>query len=277
MNNKYYINKPLINQWIKMQFASGRILDLIALVIIWVIALIYIYSEAEIWIRRLPALDFIDESVGRAAEMGRPVVVQGFGAGTSGLQSSIAPMIMAGLAVLQHAARICARHGTQIIAPQRSESVIPVADEVLRTAYRMEGKLEEYEANKEEMLPWTRTQASMVAVALRHRPATNIMIGAFWHESVQLAETYGKVGAVQIGGTGRLYQIPFFAAVCDMVLIGEEIYAVGAYLQQRPETLTSIRISDIAKIVAMIFIILGTIWTTAAGGIPETLNWLFNL
>lgn len=258
-----------------MELTSGRMLDLVTLIVIWVVSIILIKSEREIWIRRLPALDFIDESVGRAAEMGKPVVVQGFGSGTSGLQSSIAPMIMAGLAVLGYVARICARHGTQIIAPMRSESVIPVADEVLRTSYRMEGKLQEYEANKEEMLPWARTQAALVAIGQRYRPATNIMIGAFWHESVQIAETYGRVGAVQIGGTGRLYQIPFFAAVCDMVLIGEEIYAVGSYLNPTREMLASIQMSDIAKLVAMIFIIIGTIWATAEGGMPGPLQMLF--
>jgi hypothetical protein len=142
---------------------AGKMLDLVTLVGIWAVALYLIYSKKEIWIRRLPALDFIEEAVGRAAEMGRPVVCQGFGSGSSGMQSSIAPMIMAGLAVLGHAARICARHGTTIMATMRSESVVPVADEVLRTAYRLEGKLDEYLANREEMLPWLPTQATMAA------------------------------------------------------------------------------------------------------------------
>jgi len=167
---------------------AGKMLDLVTLAGIWAVSLYLIYSKREIWIRRLPALDFIEEAVGRAAEMGRPVVCQGFGSGTSGMQSSIAPQIMAGLAVLGHAARICARHGTMIIASMRSESVVPVADEVLRTAYRLEGKLDEYLANREEHLPWLQTQASMVALILREKPATGLLIGAFWHESVQVAE-----------------------------------------------------------------------------------------
>jgi hypothetical protein len=258
-----------------IELASGKMLDLIVLILIWAVTLFLIYSKREIWIRRLPALDFIEESVGRAAEMGRPVVVQGFGSGSSGLQSSIAPQIMAGLAVLGHTARICARHGTQIIAPMRSESVVPVADEVLRTSFRMEGKMEEYEANREEMLPWAPTQAALVAIGLRYRPAAHLMIGAFWHESVQIAEAYGRVGAVQIGGTGRLYQIPFFAAVCDMNLIGEEIYAVGAYINRTQELLSSIATSDIFKVAAMVLMVLGSILATigAAGPLISFFTW----
>ncbi len=247
---------------------AGKMLDLVTLAGIWAIALYLIYSKKEIWIRRLPAIDFIEESVGRAAEMGRPVLCQGFGSGNSGLQSSIAPMIMAGLAVLGHAARICARNGTMIIASMRSSSVVPVADEVLRTAYRLEGKLEEYLANREEHLPWLQTQASMVASILREKPATGILIGAFWHESVQVAEAFGMVGAVQIGGTGRLYQIPFFAAVCDMNLIGEEIYAVGAYINQTPQMLASMATQDYFKVAGIVFILLGTILATLGMATP---------
>ena len=243
-------------------------LDLVTLAGIWGITLYLIYSKREIWIRRLPALDFIEEAVGRAAEMGRPVVCQGFGSGSSGMQSSIAPMIMAGLAVLGHAARICAKHGTMIIASMRSESVVPVADEVLRTAYRLEGKLDEYLANREEHLPWLQTQASMVALILRQKPATGLLIGAFWHESVQVAEAFGMVGAVQIGGTGRLYQIPFFAAVCDMNLIGEEIYAVGAYINQTPQMLASMATQDYFKVAGIVFILLGVILSTLGMATP---------
>jgi hypothetical protein len=113
----------------------------------------------------------------------------------------------------------------------------------------------------------------MVALAYELRPAAHIIIGAFWHESVQIAETFASVGAVQIGGTGRLYQIPFFAAICDMNLIGEEIYAVGAYINRTPEMLASIATTDYFKLIAFALIIIGTILATL--GNPGPLEALF--
>ena len=59
-----------------MELVAGKLFDLVVLILIWAVALFLIYSKREIWIRRLPALDFIEEAVGRAAEMGRPVVCQ---------------------------------------------------------------------------------------------------------------------------------------------------------------------------------------------------------
>lgn len=67
-------------------------------------------------------------------------------------------------------------------------------------------------------------------MASRMWPAANIMIGPFWAKSMMFAETFHRVGSMQVGGTARMYQIPFFAALCDYVLIGEEMFAAGDYL-----------------------------------------------
>lgn len=258
----------------KMQLASGRIFELIVLFLIWGSGTYFLFTKREVWMRRLPALDFIDEAVGRAAEMGRPVTVHGFGDYDAGIESPYAPQIMAGLAVLGHAAKICARHGTMIMATMRAGTVVPLAEETLRTAYRLEGKQDVFEAQKEEMLPWTASRQSMVALGFRTRPAANIMIGPFWSETIQIAEVYGRLGAVQIGGTGSLTQMPFLAACMDMTLIGEEIYAVGAYIDERPATRGSIAVVDIFKILSMIFIIVGMILATIGNySLLELFSW----
>jgi len=257
-----------------MQLATGRIFELVTLILIWGLGTYYLYSQKEVWMRRLPALDFIEEAVGRAAEMGRPVTMHGFGDYDAGIESPYAPQIMAGLAVLGHAARICARHGTMIMATMRAGTVVPLAEETLRTAYRLEGKQEVFEAQKFEMLPWTASRQSMVALGFRVKPAANIMIGPFWSETIQIAEVYGRLGAVQIGGTGSLTQMPFLAACMDMILIGEEIYAVGAYIDQSAQTRGSMRVVDIFKILSLLFIIVGAIAATLGNNsLIGLLNW----
>jgi len=257
-----------------MQLATGRIFELVTLILIWGLGTYYLYSQKEVWMRRLPALDFIEEAVGRAAEMGRPVTMHGFGDYDAGIESPYAPQIMAGLAVLGHAARICARHGTMIMATMRAGTVVPLAEETLRTAYRLEGKQEVFEAQKFEMLPWTASRQSMVALGFRVKPAANIMIGPFWAETIQIAEVYGRLGAVQIGGTGSLTQMPFLAACMDMILIGEEIYAVGAYIDQSAQTRGSMRVVDIFKILSLLFIIVGAIAATLGNNsLIGLLNW----
>jgi hypothetical protein len=68
---------------------------------------------------------------------------------------------------------------------------------------------------------------------------------------------------MQVGGTARMYQIPFFAALCDYVLIGEEMFAAGAYVSDDPQQLGSIAAQDWYKIAALIVIVVGAVLATA--------------
>ena len=96
----------------------------------------------------------------------------------------------------------------------------------------------------------------------REKVAANIMIGAFWAESLLIAEAGASVGAIQVAGTANLHQIPFFVAACDYTLIGEELFAGGAYLSQDKMELGSIAAQDYLKIVSIGLVILGALAAT---------------
>jgi hypothetical protein len=96
------------------------------------------------------------------------------------------------------------------------------------------------------------------------------MVGGYWAESLQLAEVGFSVNAIQIAGTANTHQIPFFVAACDYSLIGEEIYAAGAYLSKDPVQSGSVAGQDIGKAIAIVLIVVG-IFLTAAG-IPTLLT-----
>ncbi|MEM3885933.1 MAG: DUF6754 domain-containing protein, partial [Candidatus Methanomethylicia archaeon] len=50
---------------------------------------------------------------------------------------------------------------------------------------------------------------------------------------------------------------PFFVVATDYCLIGEEIFAAGAYLSKDPAMIGSIVAQDIGKIISLILIVLG--------------------
>jgi hypothetical protein len=58
-------------------------------------------------------------------------------------------------------------------------------------------------------------------------------------------------------------QIPFFVAACDYTLIGEELYAAGAYLSQDKVKMGSIGGQDIVKAATMVLVLLGALMATA--------------
>jgi len=252
--------------------ANGKVIDLAFLIGIWGISAVYIlYKERlKFTIRRMVAIDAIEEAVGRAVEMDRPVVMNIGGGGL--LRGEYAPPTMAGLTVLDYVSRIAVRLGARLIAPMYSEGgveTIPVATEIIRDAFIAEGTIENFQP--EEVIQFLPVQASVMALADREKPAANIMIGYYWHESCIWAEAFGRVGAIQVGGTTNLYQIPFFAGACDYVLIGEEIYPVSAYLSKDPRLISTIAGQDTFKWISLVLILLGAILVTSGN------EWLTNL
>jgi hypothetical protein len=97
---------------------------------------------------------------------------------------------------------------------------------------------------------------------MREKPGANIMVGAYWAESLQLAETGSRIGAMQITGTAQTSQIPFFLVTSDYCLIGEEIYSAGAYLTNEATLIASLAGQDVGRIVAVVLSLLGAITFT---------------
>jgi len=88
------------------------------------------------------------------------------------------------------------------------------------------------------------------------------MVGAYWAESLQLAETGSIVGSMQITGTAQTSQLPFFLVASDYCLIGEEIFTAGAYLTQDAPLIASLAGQDVGRIIGVVLSILGTLLIT---------------
>jgi hypothetical protein len=93
----------------------------------------------------------------------------------------------------------------------------------------------------------------------RQKPATNIYLGRFFAESLILAETGFVNQSIQIAGTAEATQLPFFIAACDYTLIGEELFAVSAYLSKDARLVSSLKASDWVKIATVGLLVIGTI------------------
>jgi len=241
------------------------------LILVWIFILgsMEMAKKKLLPFRKLTGLDALPEMVGRAAEMNRPVH---FTTGLGSLTESVAPQLVAGLAVLAHVSELCAKYGVKIIYSVYAAQVMPIATELMKAAYVKAGKPEEFHA--EESVRYLSGEqfayaSAVQGIAERERPAANIMIGPFYAESMLFSETFQRIGSIQLAGTARGYQIPFFAIVCDYLLIGEEIYAAGAYLSGDPVQVGTTRGQDYGKIVALILMILG-ILATAAGSTAIT-------
>ncbi len=229
-----------------------------------VIAIFWAISRAKVKlpsIRPIAGLDAIRTVVGRATEMGRPVH---YSTGIGALNDEFAPQTVAGLRILSHVAELCAEYDCKLIDTVMQPLVFPLSQEVVRQSYIEAGKPEQF---REDIVRFISPMqcayaAGTMGLMKREKVAGNLMIGAFYAEALMLAETGALSGAIQIGGTARMYQLPYFVIACDYVLIGEEMFTAGAYLAKDPVTLGCIRAQDLGKIACAGVIVLGAILKT---------------
>ena len=239
-------------------FHTGKIplfIAMIAFSIAIVTSIYYARSDKEVFIRRIPGLEAVDEAIGRATEMGRSILY------VLGLGSVNTPATIASMNILGQVARRTADYETPLHVPCNDPIVMNVVREMVKAAYLNEGRPDAY--NEDTIFFLTDSQFAYAAgvdgIMLREKPAAIFLQGTFYAESLILAETGNSIGAIQIAGTDSEHQLPFLITACDYTLIGEELYTASAYLSKEPMLLGSIRGQDWGKVVIFAAIVLGVI------------------
>lgn len=249
-------------QW----YHTGKTVVLIFMGIFMIFVLIFIRQAQkgkELYVRPIGGISAVDEAIGRATEMGRPILyVMGLGA-----PNDIASI--ASYTILSRIAKKTAEYQTPIIVPCYDPIMMSIAQETVRTSYLDAGRPDAYK--EENIFFVTSMQFAYVAavngIMLREKTATNFYLGKFFAESLILAETGSVAGSIQISGTDEVAQIPFFVAATDYTLIGEELYAASAYLGREPLLLGTLKAQDWAKGLIMALLLFGAL--------AATLHWDF--
>jgi hypothetical protein len=210
-------------------------------------------------IRKVSGLDALDEAIGRATEMGRPVH---YSPGIGDLTNS---QTLASFAMLSYVAKMTAKYDTRLIVTSRIPTVTPILEETTRAAYTEMNKADSYNPSDVRYLSDDQFAyaSGVCGIMQREGVAANILFGAFWAESLIFAEVGSQTGAIQIAGTAATAQIPFFVAACDYTLIGEEVYAASAYLSRDPVLVGNLIGQDWGKWFACALIIAGACFATA--------------
>jgi hypothetical protein len=237
--------------------------------LLFVIIVVYFITMAKkgqhLFVRRIAGLTAVEEAVGRATEMGRPILY------VPGLSSITDVATIAALNILGQVAKKTAEYDTPLLVPNRDPVVFTVAQEIVKEAYSEIGRPDAY--NHDSVFYLTDSQMGYASgvdgIMSREKPATNFFMGMFWAESLILAETGAATGAIQIAGTDAVHQLPFFITACDYTLIGEELYAASAYLSREPMLLGTLKGQDWSKALIFLLLLLGVGLSFLSPGIRE--------
>jgi len=237
--------------------AQGTYFQLIVLALF--VATFYYTSNrfrqtGKFYIRDLTAVSKMEEAVGRATEMGRPVHWT-YGAGQFDAQH------LAAFALLEYVASLCAKYDTRLIVSVRLPEVVPMTDAVIRKAYAEIGKMESFRAEDIRFFGESHN-AAMIGTIAREQPAANFMIGSLFYESVLGIEASARFDAIQVGGTANTHQLPFIAAGCDDIFIGAEMFAAATQINPDPIRVGSTSAEDWVTRLMVVAMAIGSILAT---------------
>ncbi|HMB68589.1 MAG TPA: fibronectin type III domain-containing protein [bacterium] len=245
-----------------------NVLILLLLIISFVlINVVRARNGAKFFVRRLAPVDAMDEAIGRATEMGRPVLY------VPGIEEVEDIQTIASMLILGRIARKTAELEVPLRVPTRTPFVMAVADEVVRAGYMAAGRPDAYREDDVRFISSEQFAycAGVNGMILRDRPAANFYLGRFFAESLIFAETGFAAGSIQIAGTAEVTQLPFFIAACDYTLIGEEFFAAGAYLSQDEMLLSTLKAADWTKVLLVTLLLTGSLLMSL--GYPEFREW----
>jgi hypothetical protein len=216
-------------------------------------------------LRPIPAYELLKHLLARAAETGQPVHVS---VGTAGIGTPGTADTAAGLVTLEFLADRAAVSDIPPVVTVTDPTTLPAAQDQLRRVYERQGYPEEFDPLRARWIaPPVGGSAVPYAVGvtnlLAHEPVmANVMVGSFGDEYLLMTEPAAQRELLQVGGSSSVGVLPFVQLTMDQPLIGEEIFAAGAYLYGRTGHLTSVLSQDVFRIFLVVAVILAIIART---------------
>jgi hypothetical protein len=233
--------------------ASHLALLLFLLIILLLTMLVYRRRRLPV-LRSIPAFDALPGQIGRATESGQKLHLS---LGTGGIGGSDTVTSLAGLSVLAHLAEQGVASGTPPLITVSDPTLLPLAQETLRQAFIRRGRRDDYRSTQVRLVsPSPLAYALGTMDILGHESVlANVMFGSFGPEVALIARAGAEADLVQIGGSDDPQALAILHSNTDRVVVGEELYATGAYLERTAAKVASLAAEDLARIVLIVFVI----------------------
>ncbi len=218
-------------------------------------------SKMRFNFRAIPGYDATNEGLARAAETGRAVHTSpgSGGVGAQGMQSA---STLAGMGLVESMARVAAITGAPVEATTNDAIAYALTDNALRRGYQRAGWSLESESGGARFLTHgdpLAYAAGAAEIAEGQKVSHAVMAGQFGPEVLVLTEAQRRSGAQQIIGSTDHQGIALIALTADHTLIGEEIFASGAYLERRTTHSASLLAQDALRWIVILLILVGFI------------------
>lgn len=214
--------------------------------------------------RPLRAFEALGTALERAVEAGERVHVS---LGTGSVTGPEVGPALAGLAVLSRVGSATAMSDRPVVVTTGNGAMAVLAQDTLRAAYDRASAKERYRPTSARMLgptPYSYVAGLPVVLATEH-VSVNMLIGSFGLEGALAADFGERQQSFVLAGADDIQTQSLLYATAEYPLIGEEVFAGGAYLNVGPLHRASLRAQDVIRLLVVAGILVGTVLRTLAG------------
>ncbi len=207
-------------------------------------------------LRAIPALTRLYRAIGLSVEDGTRLLV---GLGNTSLLTGSAAAPLAGLSMLRHLAERTSLSDRPPIAVAGEAPLALLAQDTLQAGYEAAGAGEYYVPTTGRVAGLTPFSAAAGTLPIFRDESVSaaIFIGHFGIEAALLADAAERESTLVVGSSDDLAAQAVWYASAPETLIGEELFAAGAYLGANPSQTASLTVQDILRWVIILALVAG--------------------
>jgi hypothetical protein len=249
-----------------MSVLGGLGLFILVAFIFLMIALALVERRWPARFRPIPAFDALGGATERAVEAGERVH---FSLGTGTLLGGEAGPALAGLSTLTRVADAATMSDRPPVVTAADGALVILAQDTIRSAYRRVSAIDRYHANSGRLVGATPLAytAGIPAVLNDEDASVHLMLGRFGAEGALVADAGQRRQAFTLGGTQDVQSQALLYATAENPLIGEDVFAGGAYLNAGLFHRGSLRAQDLVRVLIVAGVLIATLLKTL-GVIP---------
>jgi hypothetical protein len=218
-----------------------------------------------VWRRRSPAAlrpieayERLNRAVGLAVENGTRLHIS---LGRGSLFTARGGSALAGLAMLRRLAERTSASDRPPIVTSGDAALTILSQDTLHSGYRAAGAEEQYRFSTGRLTGLTPFSYAAGTMAVEHdeNVSANVIIGDLGAESALIAETSDRENSSLIAASDDLSAQAIFYASAQEPLIGEELFAAGAYIGSGAAHEASLHVQDILRWLIIAAILAGSL------------------
>lgn len=211
--------------------------------------------------RPVEALQSLPATVGAAVETGRRLHIS-LGSGAIGETNTAATL--AGLTVLDQISAAAVVSDKPPVVTSADGAAMFLAQDTLRNVYTRQNAQQRYDpaAARVAGLSPMSFGAALTALVKDESTAGTVLVGPVGPEAVLLAEAGSRAHLTTLAGSDNPAAQALLFAAADEPLVGEDLFAGGAYIGRLPAHVASLRAQDIMRILIGLAIVGGVLAKT---------------